>query len=70
MRALLSCVCVRTRACVRACVSACVRACVCVCVRACVRACVCVCARAHTGDYASSRVLCFNVCQFHFGLYD
>ena len=37
-------------------------------VRTCV--CLCVCARARAGGVVSARVLCFNVCQFHFALYD
>ena len=63
VRALLSCVCVRTRACVRACVSACVRACVCVCVcvRACVRACVCECVRARIQAIMRVRGCCVSM---------
>ena len=65
------------RACVRAYVRACVRACVRECVRA--RARVYACLRAREGacvprvqasQSASTSVLCFSVCQFHFALYD
>ena len=63
MRALLSSVCVRTRACVRACVSACVRACVCVCVCVCVRAFVrvCVCVRARIQAIMRVRGCCVSM---------